>query len=91
MRYDKASKVLEVKFRNDYIYQYFDVPESTFGELQAAQARGKFFNAQVKGHFRYARIKWASINKRMEILLINLYFARGGLQDLNSAEKEREA
>jgi len=54
--YDQDSMVLEVEFHNGSVYQYFDVPSHVYEELVSAESVGRFFNMQVKGSFRYARI-----------------------------------
>jgi KTSC domain len=47
---------LEVEFTSGRVYQYFDVPEHVFEELMRADSHGRFFNQQVRGQFRYARV-----------------------------------
>jgi hypothetical protein len=47
---------LEVEFTTGTVYQYFDVPERVFEELMAAESKGGFFNSQIRGHYRYARV-----------------------------------
>jgi hypothetical protein len=56
IRYENSSMTLEIEFKTGSIYQYFDVPEMIFNELQNADSTGKCFNEQIRGHFRYARI-----------------------------------
>lgn len=56
VRYDEKSSTLEIEFHNGRIYQYFDVPAGIFDELTKAESKGQFFNQQIKGHFRYARV-----------------------------------
>jgi hypothetical protein len=47
--------VLEVRFRNGGLYQYFDVPEETLVLLMRAGSKGAFFNQNIRG--RYASRK----------------------------------
>jgi len=47
---------LEIEFLTGSIYQYFDVPETVHQELMAASSHGKFFNANIKGVYRYAKL-----------------------------------
>lgn len=47
---------LEIEFAGGSVYQYFDVPERVYEELMSAASIGSFFNEQVRGHFRYARV-----------------------------------
>ncbi|MDQ1353466.1 MAG: hypothetical protein QG657_3772 [Acidobacteriota bacterium] len=55
--YEQCSGTLEVEFRSSgQIWQYYDVPESSYYDLRAAGSLGKAFNAIIKGQFREARI-----------------------------------
>ena len=56
IRYDEDTCTLEIEFHSGRVYQYFDVPLQIFEELRDADSHGKFFNAQIKGHYRYARV-----------------------------------
>jgi hypothetical protein len=47
---------LEIMFTSGTVYQYFDVPEHVYDGLMNADSHGRFFNEQVRGHFRYARV-----------------------------------
>jgi hypothetical protein len=48
---------LEVEFVSGRVYQYFDVPEHAYDALMSApQGRGGYFNAYIRGHYRYARV-----------------------------------
>jgi hypothetical protein len=55
--YDPSSGTLEVEFRtNGQVWQYYNVPESTYHEVRAAGSLGKAFNSRVKGQFPEARV-----------------------------------
>jgi hypothetical protein len=54
--YDPNSQILEVEFKNNAIYHYFDVPQHIYESLLSAESVGKFLHANVKGIYRYARI-----------------------------------
>lgn len=49
-------KVLEVKFRNGGLYQYFDVPEDLIVLLMRADSKGRFFNQHIRGQFPSRRL-----------------------------------
>lgn len=53
--YDPESYVLTVEFKNGGTYNYFDVPEAVFDQMQAASSKGQFLAQQIKGSYRYAR------------------------------------
>lgn len=54
--YDPDSQTLEIEFKDGHVYQYFDVQPSMYQALMAATAHGKFFAAEVRGRYRYARV-----------------------------------
>ncbi len=55
--YDPSSGTVGVEFRsNGQVWEYYDVPETTYNELRAAGSLGKAFNAIIKGQFREARV-----------------------------------
>lgn len=54
--YDPDSQILEVEFKDNAIYHYFDVPQHIYDGLRSAESVGKFLHANVKGIYRYARI-----------------------------------
>jgi hypothetical protein len=56
VRYEESTNTLEIEFHGGRVYQYFDVPSQVFEELIRADSKGTFFNEQIKGHFRYARV-----------------------------------
>jgi hypothetical protein len=53
--YDPNTMTLEVEFKNGSVYQYFDVPESTYQELMTASSVGTYLNQHIKNSFRYAQ------------------------------------
>ena len=54
--YDPASRTMEVEFSHGAVYQYFDIPESEYQELMQAGSHGSYFNANIRGAFRYMRL-----------------------------------
>ena len=54
--YDFDNMILEVEFLSGAVYQYFDVPQSIYDGLMAADSHGKYFAAYIKkGGYRYVR------------------------------------
>jgi hypothetical protein len=47
---------LEIEFTSGKIYRYFDVPAGTHARLMSAESLGGYFNANIRGHFRYSRV-----------------------------------
>jgi hypothetical protein len=56
VRYDDKTNTLEIEFHGGRVYQYFDVPQHVFEGLIAADSHGQFFNEQIKGYYRFARV-----------------------------------
>lgn len=56
VRYLAETMTLEIQFKDGSVYQYFDVPETVFNELLAAESKGKFLHQQIKGFYRYAKV-----------------------------------
>ncbi len=55
--YDQSSGTAEVEFRSSgQVWQYYDVPESTYNDVRAAGSIGKAFNAMIRGNFREVRV-----------------------------------
>jgi hypothetical protein len=53
--YDDTNRILIVEFNNGTTYNYFDVPETIFQQMQSASSKGQFLARSVKGVYRYAR------------------------------------
>lgn len=49
--------VLEVRFRNGGLYQYFDVPEEMLLMLMRADSKGAFFNRSIRGRYPSKRLR----------------------------------
>lgn len=49
--------VLEVEFKNQSIYQFFNVPELLAERLLRASSKGGFFKKYIENRFRYRKIK----------------------------------
>lgn len=54
--FDASISTLEVEFNSGAIWQYFDVPESVYYEMQSASSCGKFFLANIKGQYPESRV-----------------------------------
>jgi hypothetical protein len=45
--YDPELKTLEIEFLSGNVYQYLDVPASTYKALLKADSLGQYFNAEI--------------------------------------------
>lgn len=48
--------VLHIRFNSGGLYAYYDVPDSVYKGLMSASSHGRYFHANIKGVYRYARI-----------------------------------
>ena len=54
--YDPASKRLYVRFTSGNNYVYYEVAKRVFDDLLAADSKGRFLNAEIKGAYDYRRL-----------------------------------
>lgn len=55
--YDPDSRRLFVRFLGSgHAYVYYDVSQSVFDGLLAADSKGRFLNSEIKGAFDYRRL-----------------------------------
>jgi len=54
--YDATVAILEIEFIKGAVWQYADVPESVFYEMQACDSCGKFFHANIKGRYPESQV-----------------------------------
>lgn len=54
--FDQNTSTLEVEFNSSAIWQYYDVLESTFYEMQSASSIGKFFHSNIKGQYAEGQV-----------------------------------
>ena len=56
--YDKSSKILEIEFHGNRVYQYKDVPEEVYRNLMdSGEFTDRFFSEDVQYAYEYSRIK----------------------------------
>ncbi len=53
--YDEDSSTLEVEFKVDRIYRYFNVPIFEYERLMNAGSHGEYFNFNIKDKYPYER------------------------------------
>lgn len=53
--YDELSRRLDVQFVTGRRYSYHDVPAKLVEAMRTAPSKGRFFNAQIRDHFRFTR------------------------------------
>lgn len=53
--YDTMMNTMTLKFRAGYCYEFYGVPKKIFDELVTAESAGKFFHANIRNKFEYAK------------------------------------
>lgn len=54
--YDAKGRVLEIEFKENRVYQYFDVEPRVYELFLRADSYGEYFYANINKHYRYKRI-----------------------------------
>lgn len=54
--YDVNNSTLEIEFNSGAVWQYFDFPESSWYEFEAAESQGKFFLREIKNQYSESRV-----------------------------------
>ena len=49
--YDAEARELRVQFQSGHIYSYVEVPPETWAQFQAAESKGRFYGAEIKGKY----------------------------------------
>jgi len=54
--YDETRKLLQLEFCSRVVYLYFGVPPAVHQALLGAPSKGRYFNQNIRGRFRYRSI-----------------------------------
>ena len=55
--YDKDTKLLEIEFHSDSIYQYSDVDQSVHSALMKAGSTGSFFYRNIRDRYPATKMR----------------------------------
>ena len=55
--YAERQALLYLLFRSGEIYRYYEVPQWQYQEFLAADSKGRYFGRNIRGRFRYERIR----------------------------------
>lgn len=55
--YAESRALLYLLFRSSEVYRYFDVPRWQYQEFLAADSKGRYFGRNIRGRFRYERLR----------------------------------
>jgi hypothetical protein len=54
--YTAENLTMEIEFKNEQIWQYYDVPESVYNEMKSSGKFGTFFNENIRGIYAERQI-----------------------------------
>lgn len=54
--YDASRELLQLKFRDGTVYQYFHVPPAIHEALLQAPSQGRYFNRVIRDRFEFAAV-----------------------------------
>lgn len=55
--YDDVTSTLDVEFRSSEVYRFFMVPKRIMEGLVGARSAGRYFNDEIKDHYREQRLR----------------------------------
>lgn len=62
--YNPIEKTLEVAFRGGRVYEYLNVPETTYYQLLLSDSVGRFVNKEIKTTYDVREVKNRPLSKR---------------------------
>jgi hypothetical protein len=54
--YDPTTLSLDIEFSDGTAYRYHDVPPDIWAKLKQSESKGRYLNAEIRGHYLCARI-----------------------------------
>jgi hypothetical protein len=54
--YSSDSETLEIEFKNQTIYEYYNVPQVIYDQLMGSGSLGKYFSANIRNVFANSRV-----------------------------------
>jgi hypothetical protein len=59
--YAEGQALLYLLFRSGEMYRYYEVPQWQYQEFLAADSKGRYFGRNIRGRFRYERMRRAAM------------------------------
>lgn len=59
--YDPDTSTLAVQFKNGHEFHYANVPAKLYAAMQQAPSKGKFYGAEIRGHFTAEKVTGACV------------------------------
>jgi len=54
--YNRGTQTLEIEFVRSSVYHYFNVPSNVYESLMIAISKGRYFQTQIDGQYRFVRV-----------------------------------
>lgn len=54
--YEESTQTLEIEFLNNFIFQYYNVPQIIYSEMMKAESKGKFLHFYIENAYPYSRV-----------------------------------
>ncbi|PWS33681.1 KTSC domain-containing protein [Pedobacter paludis] len=55
--YDTKTKALKITFLTGMVYEYKNVPQKIFDMFRVSGSKGRYFNDQIKGSYKFKKLK----------------------------------
>jgi hypothetical protein len=55
--YDEEQNILEVEFKGNRVYEYYDVPASVYAALMSADSHGKYFSKFIRNSYSFTQLR----------------------------------
>ena len=55
--YSRPLRALEIEFTRGAVYRFLDVPMRVHQQLMAAQSKGRFIAENIRGKYRFVRVR----------------------------------
>ena len=55
--YDNAKHILQIRFVSGKVYNYKEVPETTYLAMKQAFSKGTYFNEFIKDKYEFERVE----------------------------------
>jgi KTSC domain-containing protein len=62
--YSKSRRALEIEFTRGAVYRFLDVPAAVYRAFLAADSKGHFIAAHLRGRYRFVRVQQARPRKK---------------------------
>lgn len=57
IKYEEKTFTLEIGFKSDSMYRYFDVPQEVYNDFLEAPSKIEFFETQIKDQYRFSKYR----------------------------------